>query len=736
MISKNLFFKLIKQDFKKRIWCPILLFIAFFLFLEVPMMMRMESIVRYPKSYSYDIGTYVRDYFFGADAVIMAVAVCAVAFLCALSGYAYLHKRTQLDTYHSLPVSRTQLFWSKYLSGILQFLLPFLTHVLICAGIAANKNAFSMETVPFMVSYIELELIIFILAYSVSVIAAGLTGNMIISILGTGVLFSYSMILSALKLAMSSRFLKTYVIYGKRINNSLIDEKIWCFSPLSMIIKLFSYPGRATAEVTDELFKYDDTYAWVLIAAAIAYTLAAYIIYLKRPSEAVGKTIAFPAMEPVIKTLIVIPASFFCGIFFSETAVGSDRWFLFGLIFSFVLLCILMEIIFRLDFRGLLMHKRQFLLNGACVMLIYLIFRNDVLGFDTYEPADDQLQSCAVSIEQLMPLSRDIYLENSGRLYIGADEYRMINMEIQGNPSVMELARKAAKEKLSYRSFEYYDGIEESDLYIETREREKTYRQVSFGYKLLNGEKIYRRYVIDIADADTLKLLSDIFNDYDYKLGSTPMFNSGWNVTFEVVQCIGNFKSDLIKLTPEMQSRIIEAYQSEYTKLTLDTVIHTIPSGTIEFLKSSEEQDGNASFKSYDIYTGRMYVYPQFTKTLALLKEYGFDMEGTLTAEDVKSISVTKNYNEIHSSDSAYSAYTATGVWVDTQETSAVEYTDKRQIQQILDSMVCDVFSWPISYYADFFDTQYTIEMNMEDTKDAFPYFHRFIIGKKPNFIQ
>lgn len=89
-----------------------------------------------------------------------------------------------------------------------------------------------------------------------------------------------------------------------------------------------------------------------------------------------------------------------------------------------------------------------------------------------------------------------------------------------------------------------------------------------------------------------------------------------------------------------------------------------------------------------------MYVYPQFTKTLALLKEYGFDMEGTLTAEDVKSVSVTKNYDEMHSSDSAYSAYTATGVWVDTRETNAVEYTDKGQIQQILDNMVCDVFSY------------------------------------------
>ncbi|MDE7324084.1 MAG: hypothetical protein K2N73_15500 [Lachnospiraceae bacterium] len=736
MISKNLFFKLIKQDFKKRIWCPILLFIVFFLFLEIPMMMHMESIAKYPKSYSYGINIYIRDYFFGVEASVMAAAVCGAAFLCALSGYAYMHARTQVDAYHSLPVSRTQLFWSKYLSGILQFLFPFLIHVIICAGIAADKNAFSVETVPFMVSYIELELIIFVLAYSVSVIAAGLTGNIIISILGTGTLFCYSTILSAFKLEMSSRFLKTYVIYGNRIDVSIIDEKIWSFSPLSMIIKLFSYPGRASAEVAEELFKYDDSYVGVLIAAAIVYTLAAYIVYLKRPSEAGGKTIAFQSLEPVIKTLIVIPAAFFGGMFFGDTTVESDRWFLFGLIFSFVLLCILLEIIFRLDFRGILMHKRQFLFNAACVMLIYMIFRNDVLGYDTYVPADDQLQSCAVSIEQLMPLSRDIYLENKGRMYIGSDEYRMVNMEIQGNPSVMELARKAAKEKLSYRSFEYYEGIEKSDLYIETREREKTYRQVSFGYKLLNGEKVYRRYVIDIADADTLRLLADIFDDYDYKLGSTPMFNSGWNVTFEAVQCTGNFKSGLIELTPEIQSKIIEAYQSEYTKLTLDTVINTIPSGTIEFLKSSDEQDGYVVYKSYDIYTGKMYVYPQFTKTLALLKEYGFDMEGKLTAEDVESISVTKHYDESQYADSGYSAYSALGVWVDNSKTDAVEYTDKKQIQQILDSIICDAFSWSISYYTDFFDSQYTIEINAEDSKDAIPFFHRFVNGKKPDFIQ
>ena len=45
MISKNLFFKLIKQDFKKRIWCPILIFVICFLGLEVRMLMNMEGFI-------------------------------------------------------------------------------------------------------------------------------------------------------------------------------------------------------------------------------------------------------------------------------------------------------------------------------------------------------------------------------------------------------------------------------------------------------------------------------------------------------------------------------------------------------------------------------------------------------------------------------------------------------------------------------------------------------------------
>ena len=90
---------------------------------------------------------------------------------------------------------------------------------------------------------------------------------------------------------------------------------------------------------------------------------------------------------------------------------------------------ILMEIIYRMDLRGALMHKKQLLFNAACVALIFVVFRYDVTGFDTYVPADSQLQSCAVSIKGLMPLQQDIQVNDFGNHYLSASEYRMANME-------------------------------------------------------------------------------------------------------------------------------------------------------------------------------------------------------------------------------------------------------------------------------------------------------------------
>lgn len=727
MTSKNLFFKLIKQDFKKRIWCPILIFIGYFLLLEVNMLMSIENIQKYPKSYRYDVSTYVRDYFFGfGNGISGSIVICLTAFLCAISGFAYLHSKVQLDTYHSLPVSRTQLFWSKYVSGILWFLIPFGIHVLTCAGIAASKNAFTRETTASVLSYIGIQLVIFILSYSVSIIAVEITGNIIISMLGTLILFSYSAIIAILTEAMFGRFFHTYEEYAVRFGG-LMSEKIWCFSPFSMIYKLFTNPKGITPETANEVFQYDDSYLWVLIAAAILYSLAAYITYLKRESEAAGRTIAFGVIEPVIKTMTVIPAAFFSGIFFSELSPNSnsESWFLFGLVFGYVILCIFMEIIFRMDLKGAFAHKKQFLFNAVCTALIFVVFRNDVLGYNTYVPSDSQLQSCAVYIDGLMNTPQRIPLLSGGELYISNDAYCMRNMEIQGNPSVMELARKAAEDGLEYTEFDYYDGIEKTAEYIETRERESSYKSISFGYKLLNGDTIYRRYVIDIDDVDTFRLLSDVFNDYDYKIGAAPLFANAWNMELAAVRCQSNFKSDDILLTAGKQSKLLATYQEEYTKLTLEEVMNTIPIGTVEFITKDKMS------RRYSSYSDGMLVYPQFEETLALLKEYGFDMEEKITAEEVEAIEVTDNTQDY---EAYYDHYAQGAMTYAESESITTEYTDKEQIQQILDSIVYDGFTWQVWNYNNFADDSYTVVIRLENEGTS-QLTHSFIKGQIPEFI-
>lgn len=584
MISKNLYFKLIKQDFKKRIWCPILIFVACFLGLEVRMLMGMEQFTQYSDLRPYDITVYIRQYFFGREAMAMSAVACMAAFLCGISGYTYLHSKIQVDLYHSLPVSRTQLFWSRYLSGFLQFMIPFVMNIIICIGIAVGRKAITIQTIPAIFSFIGIQMIIFVLSYSVAVIATGLTGNLIISILGTGVLFVYSTVLEVILFLMSTRFFDTYTVYNSR-GNIALNDKIWCFSPLSMIIKLFASPNNTTQVAAQKFFKYDSSYIWVLIVAAILYSLAAYIIFVKRASESAGKSIAFRVAEPIIKTMIVIPAAFYMGFFFcSIYYIDTDEWFLFGVIFGFTIVCILMEIIYRINLHGALMHKKQFLFNLACTMLILIVFWYDVAGYDTYVPSDSQLQSCAVSISDLMPLQQDIRVNEFGVHHLSPAEYRMANMELQGNSSVMELARKAAKEQLAYRNFDYYDGIEESPEYIETMKRQENYRNIEFGYKFPSGKVIYRSYIIDISDETTLYLLSGIFNDSNYKVGSTPIFNDYWNVSFEAIRCQSNFKIGDITLTPERQAKLMEIYYNEYIKLTLDTVMHTLPVGTLDFM--------------------------------------------------------------------------------------------------------------------------------------------------------
>lgn len=712
MTSKNLFFKLIKQDFQKRIWCPILIFIGYFLAFEVRLLMTLESIEEnikkgYNSYYYKSLGEYVEKCFFGTNVNALALLVCFTAFLCAISGFSYLHSKVQLDTYHSLPVNRIQLFISKYVSGVLQFFIPFVLHMVVCMGICVGKDAFSGAALVNAVELIGVLLLVFLLTYAVVIMAVCLTGNIIISMLGSVVLFCYSTVVAFLAEVLFSRFFDTYV----SINNNAIGDRFWAFSPLAMLIKLFSQDNY-TADY--ESFKYNADYLWVIAVAAAVYTAIAYVLYQRRASESAGRAIAYWWAEPVLKTLMVVPVAFYSGSFFSEIA-GDDYykgpWYWFGIIFGYLIFALLFEIIFRFDVKSALHHKGQLAFNAACVALIAVILRYDALGYDTYVPNESELESCAVSIEGLMGVSPVINGNNPNVVYymtMGMSDYRMERVAIHDNPSVLALARKAAAEGYRYEDLD--DDMND-------------YGYILFGFNRKNGKSVYRKYIVDITDEETLALIADIFNDSSYKEGTNPLLSEGWKKEYDKLYCMGEFTNAVLDMTPAFQTKLLDTYQKEYMELDFSTVLDTYPVGGMAFA-TEEMQVGRQNWNnSYIFHNSMSLIYPQFTKTIALLKENGFDVYATIPLEDILYIEV--EYYRDAEDDDGYPYC---------ESVDLGKIYDKEQQQNILDSIYTTEYSWQISSYADFFDEDFGVRVGIS-SNDGVVEEYRFKNGMVPDFI-
>lgn len=729
MTSKSLFFKIVKQDIKKGIWCPIIMFLGYFLLLEVRMLLMIEQLEEggWTNKYYKSAGEYLAKGFFGTDTKMLAIFACFSAVLCAMSSFAYLRSKSQLDAFHSLPVNRTQLFISKYVSGVMQFFIPFLANIFVCIAISAGKGAISRLLFKNSVNLIFVVLLSFILAYSTFIIAASLTGNLVISILGGIVLFCYSSILATMLQGMFSTFFVTYnYMYGL---NDLATEWFGSFSPVAALTRLL-VPQNDAAE-RDAYFRYNADYIWAVAIFAFFYALIAFALYKKRASEAAGKAIAFKWAEPVIKTMLIIPLSFYSALFFksvSGSEQNGDAWYLFGLIFGYIVFALLIEAIFRLDIKSALCHKKQLLFNAACVLVMFVVFKYDVLGYNTYVPSDEKVESCAISIEYLMSTSPRIVHSN----YItdmDVDKYRMENVKIQNNPSVMALARKGAQETTN--AVTMLDATEaelvvEGDGSVENSIRD--YRTILFGYNLKNGKSVYRRYYVNIADPETMKLIADVFNDSSYKIPTNMVLADGWKQEYKKLDCTGRFKGVLLDVTPELQKRLLETYQEEYMQLDFATVLDTYPVGCINPIVYEEDANEWLYSKYSGITNSGGLIYPQFTKTIALLKEYGFDVYEMPDLKDIEYIQVLSTKEE--------RVQTGLNSYVNNYEQIEIAsiYDDDGK-RQALEAMCNTIYSWQIEGFTDCYDNEFDVYVYTKTGAELVTDRYKFRKGAVPGFV-
>lgn len=506
-------------------------------------------------------------------------------------------------------------------------------------------------------------MIYFLSIYSVTVLAVMLTGNLVLNAMGTAVLLSYSPVLWVTVMLMSSTFFDTFV--------SWCFERPFCLSPIQDIFEV-------AAKINEQreyqmIVSYGPAVKSLLIECVviIALIIIDWRLFLKRPSETAGKSIVFPFAEPIIKTAFLLPVSLACGVFFMDAASGGETfaWFLFGSVFGFFFIGIVMEIIYRLDIKSAFCHWKYLLLNLVVLLIIIAIYKFDLFGYDRYMPGKDNVESMAISISSL-----DTQIDyNRYTSHWGFDGYRIENMRITDVDVPYALCERVIAQQDALRNVNdegtpVYNSTSEYIANIDKMRATIVYTTVAYRQK--NGKVVYRSYYMDTADTATFELMDKLYCMEEYKKGVFPIFE---DVTrpFYKMECNMKYNSKILKLDQRKTDEFLAVYRDDLKNLSLQTVFSQLPIGSL-YLCEKWDRDGFGTYTSGSSYP----LYPEFSKTIAWLKTQGVDYTEQKEPDKLLSVRVW-NYSQSYETAEGWS------------ENANILYEDEATMKEILSHAVC-----------------------------------------------
>lgn len=687
MTSRSLFFKYMKENTKQRIWnLALVLLLCFFAF---PVTTALWSSTAFrPENLNSSLPAdlartqaqrdFTRDMLrmYSMKGAALAFMLTIAAVVLAASGFAYLHSKKKTDFYHSLPIRREMLYAVTCLNGFLYMAVAYLGFLTIAAVMIRVKG------VPFDWGSLYLasveHLCFFALVYMTAILSMLLTGNLVVGLLGTGVLFSWGPVICMTISAYFSEYFTTF--YGDDSFLLALSERT---SPVAWYVKacMSSQPGRMAL--------------WAMLAAAVLFLLG-MLLYRRRPSEAAGHAMAFPITEPIIRFLIAVPSSLLLGAMF-HSMMYEDGWTVFGLVCGLLLVSCIIEIIYHFDFKSLFAHKRQLLISAVFVGVVFAVFRFDLFGYDRYLPATEKLASGGIYSDLLDPdatsqyHSTVEYTEGWYGVTFDAMPSSTLADEMQiSDDQGLELLHTIAAQGV-------HDAAQARDRFLrghgrsyDLEEGDEAFHNVTIAWHLRNGRTVYRSYRVNVSGVRAA--LEAVYNLDAYKTAMYPVLS----LSADDVAGI-NYKEEdecsHVKLAgADVKAALLAAYQEELKALTSETRAHEMPIAEIQF-KTNEQQaliqklrdeGGNYTlFNHYYYYP----IYPSFTKTIALLRACGVEVGGMVTPE--KTASITLSYQGVAVSEEEMApADTELGQrqrkYLSDDSRAMLTVTDPEQIREIL----------------------------------------------------
>lgn len=635
MTSKISFSKFLKQDIRQRGWLMVLSFIFLLLSETVFTMLLLEAALTENEfsSMAQQIDE-LRKIFpcmlNGSCSLFLEALLFLIALLCAATGFSYLHSTERTDFHHSFPLSRPQWFSISYVGGLVIFGVPYLASSLLTVLAGAHYGIMTPSVLGRSCMAVLGGLLAFLMIYHTAVLAMVLTGKMVTGVLAALALSVYGSMAGGVGYNLASYFFSTY----SRQGNGLHEKISGFLSPFVVFSQLLGdtagYDGSfgliGMPYYARRFLVYSDTgsfpalLAFTVVFLAVLWALSLFL-YKKRPSEAAGNALAFPKTAPVIKVLISIPTALYIGMLTGSLSSGSTKWIILLSILSAILLCGLIEFIYQMDLRRLLAGKYSSLISVAGVALILCVFRFDLIGFDSWLPEDERIESMALAVNDLSdyfvyPDSMTVHSYNSENPdFLNGDEGRVY---------AFEPIYKLAEEGVGNAG----NGLTAKNIY--RQDETEQYVVATIRYDQKSGKSTYKNYAL--RKETVLAALESLSEDESYRKTLFPVFYMDVDEVAAIRLNDIYQDSALLDLSKQQREKLFSAYENDVLNVDIMELHNAFPVGELYVDVPAEE----AGVPNYNITVPHLYLYESYENSLSLLEEYGYTIRREIDPDDVE----------------------------------------------------------------------------------------------------
>lgn len=680
MTSKISFFKLMKEDLRRRSWLLAMTALVLFIAQPVALMLSLSDRLEDVRNHHMTMQTVVDFYVgkMGFESGETVVVLIMVAIVSAFTGFQYLHSKIKLDFYHSLSVKRMGLFFIQFLSGVLIYVIPAFICMLFALAVGGVNGLLTGSIVILALKAFLIHILYYLVIYGTAIMAVMMTGKIIVAFLALSVFFFYGPVVNLILNGLVYKFFTTAIGGGRGI----FDMMASYFSPLTFCLIMEGKLSTGHASVGSKWLCIG-----ILLLLALVITALCLLLYTIRKTEMADHSMAFPKTEGIIKFLLAVPISIAIGFYASAmVSTNSFIWLLAGTVFGSLVSSILIEFIYHMDIREVFRHKLQMILALIVGIGIILVFRFDVVGYDMYLPDKEDISEMAVSYDPVNGsyAYKTEVTENGTSSYYG-ELYGLEGNAVKNFDPIYEMAQEGVK------------WVKDESRYEQER--------IAVRYILKSGRSVYRCYYVPRELVN--EKMGLLYNTREFKDVNYPLLRTeDRNARYITLTDWNGGKS--LNLTKEQRDKLMETYKEELRNITYQELLddQQIAILAIEFTQGSD-----------DMTTGMEERYPitdSCVNTLALLKEYDYEVPMEPDAGKMTSITVSATNAE-------------------DQMTLEVEFTDKEEIKEILQYLT---FSCFLDYNAlgSEKETDYYVGIVFDNNMNSL--WGSFLKGKIPDLVK